>query len=308
MTPPAHTEGFENEPTGKGGKGSLPASKDDRGAALEALTDFGEDIGLGLEGASIDEQLTPFIGVLQSNSPQCDAAAQSPKLLDTARAGMLYNTATEQLYDGKVGVEFVAVAREALYTKWQHPRVIGSPGFRGTTRMDDPAVRQIIKERGSKFGALIGSEYDEFKESDVEVAYTQQYNLYGLYGPVGLTADTAQHAVIAFTSTKIKVYQKFFSTANAIRYRAGDKLVTPPLWAHVWRLTSIPDSNSKGNFFNFKLDLISATPTESLTRRRDPGLYDVAKSFYEQIQTGKVKADYSAGDAGEASSAEHIPY
>ena len=308
MTPP-ETQGFEEPEKKATASGKLPVPKPSpNGNALEALTDFGDDAGLGLEGATIDEQLTPFIGVLQSNSPQCDAAAQSPKLIAGASAGMLLNTATNQVYDGKVGIEFVAVSREALYTKWVHPRVIGVSGFRGVTGMDDPKVAALIREKGTKFGAIIGTEYDEEKEQDVEVAYTQQYNLYGLYGPVGFTADIAQHAVIAFTSTKIKVYQGFFTAANAIRYRSGDRLVTPPLFAHLWHLSSLPDKNSKGNFFNFKMSLIASSPAESLVRRRDPATYDLAKAFYEQIAAGKVKADYSSGDAEHASTEDEIPF
>ena len=268
-----------------------------KGGALTEYVDFGDDAGRGLEGASRNELLTPFVAVLHYQCPQI--AEGDDNYVDGARPGMLFNTATKQLSNGRDGVEIVPVMREAIYTEWL-PRDEGG-GFRGTRATNDPLVAQLLREQGP-FKKLMTPDGTEL---------VQQYNLFLLYEPNGerISAENAQEAVVAFVSTKIQAYKAMFTLANAIRYPSKQGLVNPPLWAHRWRLKTVPKKNDQGAFFVYDMSLVDPHPTvtqpiKSLVPMNDP-LYQRAKAFYEMLRAGNTVADY---EAASTATEEEIPF
>ncbi len=253
--------------------------------ATTADTDFGDDAGAGLEGVTAQEQMTPFVALLQALSPQCIRG--KPEYNADARPGMMLNTATQALYDGDEGVEIIPVYREALYSIWL-PRDDGG-GFRGTLPADDPLIARLRAEQG-QFKPL------EWRNAEDEnVHLIQQFNLGVLYGAPSLSQSEMHRALIAFTSTKIGIYRMWISRVLEIRYAdAAGNPRQPPLFAHRWRLRTVPQSNKKGDFFNFELRLaVENEPAiASLVRRSDP-MYAAAKEFYDQWAAGAVKVDYA---------------
>jgi hypothetical protein len=118
-----------------------------------------------------------------------------------------------------------------------------------------------------------------------------------------LDAYTALRAMIAFTSTKIKVYRAMMSKAGNIRYKQSDgSYRTPDLYAHRWRLRTAPENNKKGDFFNFSLDLAMPGKNSASLIRQDDPLFAKAVEFYDQWEGGQIKADYGSSDASDESS------
>ncbi len=110
-------------------------------------------------------------------------------------------------------------------------------------------------------------------------------------------------------------YLMSVAAATDIKYpnpRAAEpnqpRVITPPLWAHRWRITTVPQSNRKGDFFNWRLALTErGAPQLSLVRRTDP-LYVAAKEFHDQWAAGQVRGDYEdAGEKGGAGTEQDIP-
>lgn len=295
--------------------------------------DFGDDAGAGTEGLRMSEQLTPFIGIFQGLSPQINPS--KAEYLPEARLGAMWNNATGAVYDGARGIEIMAAWREAVYTEWvprddiEYPeatlangqvvraRVIkgggGQGGFRGSHSPDEPIVKQAIQRAINLYGAKARFRPIPFynNETKEEVVLIEGFNLGIIYGAPDLNESTARRAMIAFTSTKIGVYTRWLAAATDIKYpnprwepgsNSQPQFISPPLWAHRWRLTSVPQTNKKGDFFNFKFALaVPGSTKESLVPRRHP-LYLMAKEFYEQWKDGQVKADYAAG-GGDAAGA-----
>lgn len=272
-----------------------------------AVMDFGDDAGLGIDGAGADEFVIPFLTVLQTNSPQCDDIEGVPG----AKPGMLFNTATGELYDGRAGVVFLPVHRDHNFAEFV-PRNLGG-GFVGTHAPDDDLVLALRAKYG-KFGRLYTSEKrtsDGMPAEGTEIQET--FSLYGLL--VDEATGLVQRVIVPFKSTQIRKYKAFVSRADGIRYQGTDgKPVKPPLWAHRWRITTVGESNKKGKFYGFALRLAgqAADGTElpiinSLVKRTDP-LYASGREFYDLVVEGRVKADYAGaarteGDGGE----EDIP-
>ena len=266
------------------------------GTGLVAV-DLGEDAGAGLEDLSINEQLTPFLRILQKGSPQVDPAM--PEYNDDLRPGMIYNTATQEAYPGKDGIEVVVCARDYHYGMWV-PRDAGG-GFRGMMKPNDPAVLRLLAKHG-RFKAL---PYATEDGEAIELIETIQ--LYVLYAERDITDLNAQRAIISLTSTGMPVGQAYLTRHNSWKYRQPDGRALPAqLWSYRWKFSLIPMQNASGSWFNWRIDLLpaGAKPLEALIPRNDP-LFAAGRAFYELYKSGGVKADY--GDATEDASGENIP-
>lgn len=294
---------------------------------LTEVFDLGDDVGLGLEGLRIEEQLTPFLAIIQASSPQ--VIRSKAQYIDIARPGMILNTVLGEVYDGDIGIPIIPVWREPVYTEWV-PRndyslpdgqVIrgggGDGGFRGVYSPDDPDVLAAIAETRRRFGKRFRFRPIPFRNLDTneDTTLVQQFNLGVLYSinePMNL--DNIRRAMVAFTVTKIKVYQKFLAAAAEMKYKQPDGSYKPAsLFAHRWRLQTAFQTNKKGDFFNWQMTLAEPGRTSASFIQRSDSLYRTAREFYDQWAAGQVKADYETGDGGagdgdNASGEDDIPF
>ena len=72
-----------------------------------AVYDYGSDAGAGFENTKGSDLSIPFIQVLQSNSPQVEN--NNP---EGAKSGMLFNSVTKEMVDGREGIVFLPCHRE----------------------------------------------------------------------------------------------------------------------------------------------------------------------------------------------------
>lgn len=284
----------------------LPATQ---GGQLMVM-DFGDAAGAGLENLSMEEMLTPFVRILQKGSPQVDSA--DPAYIDEARPGMIFNTATGQLYQGDLnrggegaGIEVMVCARDHHYGAWL-PRDQGG-GFRGMFKPTDPIVRQLIAKHG-RFKKL---PWVNEKAEGVELVETIQF--FVQYAGLGDLSDmSAQKAIISFSSTAMPVAQQFLTKNAAWTYRQADNTMKPaPLWSYRWRFGLVPQQNASGSWFNWKIDLMpigAKSPLEALIPPNDP-LWMAGYEFFKQYEAGQVKADYESDAAAGAGRGDgEIPF
>ena len=64
-----------------------------------SLALFGDDAAKGFENMTQDDMALPFVRILGQLSPQVTDG--DAKYIDGAKPGMIYNTVTSELYDGK---------------------------------------------------------------------------------------------------------------------------------------------------------------------------------------------------------------
>jgi len=282
----------EEEITQASVAGQVPATR--HGTSLEQV-DFGDAAGAGMEGLTMEEQLTPFLRILQKGSPQVDPSA--PEYMDAARPGMLLNTATGDLYPGNPGVEAVVCARDYHYGAWV-ARDSGG-GFRGMLRPEDPIVARLKAQHG-KFKKL------PYVMDGEAVDLVETIQLYLIYAGEDLNEFNGQRAIASFASTALPVAQQYITKHNSWRYQSAGKTVIAPIYQYKWRFSLVPQQNNLGSWFNWKIDLLppGAKPIDALIKRTDP-LYAEAEAFYNQFRSGQVKADYS--ETGAQQDAE-IPF
>lgn len=255
-----------------------PATMDES-RALAAMEDYGADGGTGFEGMGSEDWSIPFLSILQSNSPQVES--EDPP---GAKAGMLFNTVTQDMYDGDKGVVFTPCHFNRCYVEWV-PRNKGG-GFVGLHEPSSPEVENAIADNdGRRFGKLhIG---------DNELIETKY--MYGLLlDQQGGSVDG--FATISFSSTKIKPFNDWLTAMRMVKGK-------PPLFAHRARLMTTRQKNEHGTFYNFRIAPLSSSWSESLIRpSQTPELLQEAKSFREMVMSGEARAAFeterAAGTGG----------
>lgn len=264
------------------------------------------DIGdgpTGMEGLDLDEQLTPFVRILQGLSPQLNPSKS--QYIPGAKLGMLFNTATGEVYDA---IDVIICAREHVFGQWI-PRDLGE-GFRGNLLPDDPLVRQTIARMALTHGASAKFKLPRYdgktrrwsdepartKDTDEEVELVETGNLYVIYGPTGnLSPATAQRALIAMTVTSYNEYKSIMTRHGSWKWLQSDgSMRVAKLWTYRWQFKAVPATNANGQeYFVWKAGF--GPPAQTYQQMRilpnDP-LYIAAEEFNKQFRDGVVKADY----------------
>ena len=66
---------------------------------------FGDDAAKGFENMTQEDMALPFVRILGQLSPQVTEG--DGKYIEGAKPGMIYNTVTSELFDGKKGIKII---------------------------------------------------------------------------------------------------------------------------------------------------------------------------------------------------------
>ena len=235
--------------------------------SAELSTDVMDDIlEFAGEGASFDssEMQIPFVRILQAMSPQLKK--RESDYIQGSEQGDMFNNVTMELFTGEKGIVVVPCFQTVKYLEFI-PRDQGG-GFQGEISATDSVLRKTTRS-GAKEILPNGN---ELVKSD------QHFCL--VVGEDGMT----QPVVIDMKSSQLKVSRRWKTqiAMQKIKNPKTEQLVTPAVYATMWKLTVTEESNDKGDWFNYQV------AKESLVSSRD--LLVEAKAFRESIQAGEVKA------------------
>jgi len=206
--------------------------------------------GTGLEETTTEDFAIPFIRVLQPMSPQLQK--QNGSYVAGASSGDLFNTVTGEAYDGEKGIVIVPCAYNKKYIEWI-PREKGGGLVNANHDISilssctrDPETRKYHTKEGN------------------EIVETAQFFVLVLDG------DTAQQAVLAFTSTQLGVARKWLTMLRMARVQNSKGVsVEAPMFAYSYRLTSTVQSNDKGSWSAYSVNQSSATEMSIALMARD---------------------------------------
>ena len=213
--------------------------------AVQSDDDLGQYAGMGNENVTRDNMATPFLVMLQSNSPQVKRL--EPSYIQGAEEGMFFNTVTKKLYDGKAGLEVVNCFFEELITRWQ-PRDQGG-GFRGLMDPNDKVLHTLPKKQKNGKDTMTLLMPDGTEVNNIH----QHYLLARPWVDARPETPSNPHAwepmVLGLGSTQIKKSRNLNAQINLQRLTLSDGRVVPaPRFATVWRLTAVPESNADGKW------------------------------------------------------------
>ncbi len=212
-------------------KGELVAGAIDENMLLEDAEDG--------HGFTKDDLKLPFIKILQKLSPQLDK--NESVYIKEAEEGDFMNSATDVTYSGEDGIYFVPVTYTMNYTEWT-PRDSGGG---------------LVADHGTDKSVLNDCERDKGKD------VTPSGNLIvtsGMYFGFIVDLETGfyEQAVIAMSSTQLKKSRSLNSQLqnyrHTIKTKEGPKQISPRMWFHIFKVTTIPESNDNGKWMGFKLE------------------------------------------------------
>jgi hypothetical protein len=230
---------------------------------------FGDDLQKGFENMTQEDMALPFIRILGQLSPQVTEG--DAKYVEGAKPGMIYNTVTNELYDGKKGIKVIPCYFKKDYPEWSDRG--DGPGAPVAVHGVNSPVISTGKRDGSKI-RLPNGNYLEETASYYVMVQTKQ----GGFTP----------ALITMKSTQLNVSKKWNSMMRSIQIDNGKGgFAIPPMHGVVYNLTSTLQKNDKGSWYGWTVTM------DRIMGQDDKTLYLNAKDFSGNVSKGNVqtKAD-----------------
>jgi len=234
---------------------------------LAILSDLEQDAGAGFGGMTQDDYALPFLRLLTNTSPEVGS-------LDGAMPGMVLNTVTGELFDGKKGILVVPCAYVRQYIEWA-PRGQGSGAPVHIYPATSDILTQTHREPGDNKDYLENGNYIENTANH----YVMVLDENGVPSP----------ALITMKSTQLKKSRKWNSMMQSVKMQGKNGLFTPPMYSQVYRLSTTAESNDKGKWFGWEIERVG--PVES------QNVYQTCKSFAQSVSAGDVKVKHEGAEA-----------
>lgn len=228
-----------------------------------------EDSGAGSEGIGREDLAIPRITILQSNSPQVNKRDEA--YVEGCSAGDFYNTLDNTFYDGEKGIKFVPCSYRRAFIEWK-PRTTGG-GF--------------VKDHGTNPAILDKCTQDDNGKDVLTngnlIVTTAEYIGFLINEETGIP----QQVVISMTSTQLKKSRKWNTMIQQLLIPRpdGNGVFNPAMFYKAYKLTTVAESNDKGDWFGFQID----PDQETLSLTNGEEIYLSARAFKKAIGEGKVK-------------------
>ena len=239
---------------------------------------FENDAGNGLSNLGADDLSIPFLRILSDTNDE--VKKRSPKFIEGAEVGMIYNTLTKDLYDGEVGVQVIPCAYQRQYIEWMD-RGKGTGAPVNIHPVSSDIMSKTTRDDSNK-DRLPNGNYVEHTANH----YVLVVNKDGTYA----------QALIAMKSTQRKKSKRWNSLMLGLKLKGKNGMFNPPSYSHVYNLSTVAESNDLGNWFGWDINRVG--PVES------GDLYNAAKSFAISVDKGEVKVKHEE----DSMDAENTPY
>ena len=241
---------------------------------------FEGDAHKGMEQMGADDLALPFIRILGDLSPQVKKS--KAEYVEGAEPGMLFNTVSKELYDGNKGIQVVPCYYKREYIEWSD-RGEGP----GAPIAVHPANTDLINQTNRDAMGKDRLSNGNYLEN------TASYYVMVLSG--SKDDASAETALITMKSTGLKTSRQWNSMISGIKLQGTNGKFTPPMFSHIYHLTTVEMSNKKGTW-----------STWSVSKKgllEDQQIYELAKNFADSVSKGDVQAKH-----GEESEENKVPF
>ena len=238
---------------------------------------FEADAQVGFDNMDQQDLALPFIRVLGQLSPQINE--RDSKYIEGAKAGMIYNSVTNKLYDGVKGINVIPCYYKREYIEWQD-RGEGTGAPVAVHAASSPIIHETTRDSMNKDRLKSGNYLENTASYFVMVC----------------DDDSAETALITMKSTQLKTSKNWNTLMAGIKLQGKDGLFTPPMFSHVYNLKTVQQSNDKGTWFGWSVSKVGPVQNKNL--------YEQAKAFASSVKSGDVQAKH----AQEEKSADNTPF
>ena len=220
-----------------------------------------------------DDLALPYVRILGQLSAQVNEG--DGKYIEGAKPGMIYNTVTSEIYDGKKGIKVIPCYYKKDYPEKSRTEEMGIHAPVATHLPNSPIIK-TGKREGSKIRLPNGNYLEE----------TASYLCFG--GDKEQVVMTP--ALITMKSSQLSVSKKWNSMMKTTQIDLMEKaaLLSPPMHGVVYNLSSTLQKNDKGSWYGW------VNYTGPNFRQGDKGfVFKVQKNFGADVSKGNVqtKAD-----------------
>ena len=240
-----------------------------------------EDAGSGAESMTNEDFMIPRISLLQDLSPQVKKREKT--YVDGAEAGSIFNNVTQKVTDGETGITVLPIKYRRTHLEWKPNR----GGFVKDHGSDSSVLDSCVQDADS---------FTFVNDEGNEIVTTAEYFLFliedGKYEP----------AVLSMSKSQLRKSRRWNSVMNQLKIQSDDgvNFFSPALFYTAYNLTSAPQTNEKGTWFGWEIEMLWGDKGGILSNM-DNGeeIYLAARSFKEKVQSGdvKVQPDQEGEDA-----------
>lgn len=212
--------------------------------------------GKGTENITMDDMKTPFLVILQQNSPQC--VKGNSAFIKGAEAGMFFNSLTQTLYGEEI--EFIPLCVIKEWLEWKPER----GGFAGK---HVPNTVKVNKDDFAHWKLPNGNEIvDTYTYPGIVVGHEED-------GPV----------LFALSKTGIKHAKNWNTCIVMNKLPSGSPA---PFFANVWKLKTMYNENDKGSWYT-----IGEDKTTNIVKGRqitEDEYKNIIKEAFEIVKTKEI--------------------
>ena len=253
-------------------KGTRTAnSVDTKKENLPMASMFEGDAHKGMEQMGADDLALPFIRILGDLSPQVKKS--KAEYVEGAEPGMLFNTVSKELYDGSKGIQVVPCYYKREYIEWSD-RGEGPGAPIAVHPANTDLMNQTNRDAMGK-DRLPNGNYLE--------------NTASYYVMVLSEDGSAETALITMKSTGLKTSRQWNSMISGIKLQGTSGKFTPPMFSHIYHLTTVEMSNKKGTWSTWSVAKVGPV--------QDMGAYEQAKVFADSVSKGDVQAKHGGEES-----------
>ena len=233
-------------------------------AAPIDLSVVAQDQGKGLAAVDMESTAIPFLKILSSMSPQ--TKKQKSEYVEGAEEGMIFNTVTEETFDGTEGISVIPCYFEPVALEWSDRGTGSSAPI--VHPVDTPLWDKTTKDAEGKSRLPQGTYLE------------RTHNHYCLLtNSEGLTSQV----LISMKVSGLSKSRKWNSLVMSAKVKNGEQIINPPSWYYQYTLTTKPQSNDKGDWYSWDIkrgDVVSANQ------------YEEGKRFHSAVKKGSVEVNY----------------
>lgn len=263
--------------------GKQVQTKKENSVAAVTLESLESLSGRGLQNVSTDTMATPRIKILMQLSPELEE-------IEGAKAGMIYNTVTQDLFKADEGIKVIPCYFQLQYVEWTD-RGQGSGAPVNVYDASSDILLKTKRDDQNKDRLDSGNYVDTCHNHFVLVMDST-----GIPSP----------AVITFKSTQLK-HSKRWNTMMKRQFLKGanGNLFAAPSFAHVYKWGTMKESNDKGTWYGWNGPTKDAVITELPNSAE---ILQMAKDFEESCRKGERNVSYEENETATQNSSEDIPF
>lgn len=246
-------------------------------AVSTVKVDFEADEGAGLGNMSAKDMLIPYFSIIQSNSKVLKKT--EPNYIKGAEQGMFLNTAIGKTYDGEKGVIMIFCDFFTRFTEWTP--VDQGGGFVASHGDNEDILRATSKDDKGRDMTPRGTQI--VKSAD--------------YPAIIYHEDTGEieRVFVSMTSTQLKKARRLNTYAANLQLarKDGKGSYSPPLYYMSYRVSTVPEKNTSGDWHGFKIEPYKTLPELVEDESDLQEVYTAAKHFASLMRSGEAKVDQS---------------